>query len=599
MPTGIMQYSIDNQTPRFTFRRLKLNTALAVILLLGFYPVAMAADVEIRLEGVEAELRTNILAYLSLAQSSSDLSINDIRSLHKQATEEIQKALQPFGYYRATVQSDLTQRKADWLANYRIDLGLPLKVTELALTLDGEGADSTEFTQLVNNFPVKQGQILRHVDYEQGKDALQQLSAELGYLDAAFRENQIRIDLENYTTSVILNYDTGPRYRFGAISFDQKDFQKEFKEKFLRQFLAIEPGDAYTTAALLEVQNAFRDSDYFQRVEVQPQRELAKNGIIPVVVTLEPKPSNKYSFGLGYGTDSGARGSIDVERRRLNSRGHRLDGELEISQISASLIGRYRIPIGDPRTDELSFNLGYEDETTDTSDSKRALIGTSRTVSRGAWRETLSLNFQNEDFEVAGEEGTSNLLIPGGAWSRIVADDRVYTRRGNRIQFDVRGAVKGILTDTSFLQTRAQGKYIRAVGEKGRVILRGDVGLTEVSDVTDLPASIRFFAGGDQSVRGYDFEELGPTNEEGEVIGGKHLLVGSAEYEQRFSDNWGAAVFFDAGNALNDFSDPLREGAGVGVRWRSPVGMVRVDVAAPLDESEDDVRLHINIGPDF
>ena len=138
-----------------------------------------------------------------------------------------------------------------------------------------------------------------------------------------------------------------------------------------------------------------------------------------------------------------------------------------------------------------------------------------------------------------------------------------------------------------------------ALGSRGRVILRGEAGVTIASEVTVLPASIRFFAGGDQSVRGYDYKELGPVDENGEVIGGRYLLVGSIEYDHRITDDWSVAAFLDAGNAFDDFDEPLEQGAGFGVRWRSPVGPVRLDIANAISKPGNHWRVHFTIGPDL
>ncbi|HAI23845.1 MAG TPA: outer membrane protein assembly factor, partial [Alcanivorax sp.] len=119
------------------------------------------------------------------------------------------------------------------------------------------------------------------------------------------------------------------------------------------------------------------------------------------------------------------------------------------------------------------------------------------------------------------------------------------------------------------------------------------------SDVTELPASIRFFAGGDASVRGFAYESLGPLDNDGEVIGGRHLLVGSLEYDHPISEQWSLAVFTDAGNAFNNFDDyEIRHSAGFGVRWRSPLGPIRVDFARGIEEGRE-WRLHLSMGPDL
>ena len=125
-------------------------------------------------------------------------------------------------------------------------------------------------------------------------------------------------------------------------------------------------------------------------------------------------------------------------------------------------------------------------------------------------------------------------------------------------------------------------------------------GATATDTFDKIPPSLRFFAGGDQSVRGYSYESLSPENDDGELLGGQHMLTASAEYQRRVTGNWWGATFVDTGNAFNAWwPEELKTGAGVGIRWISPVGPVRFDIAHPFDNEEDAWRLHFAIGPEF
>ena len=237
-----------------------------------------------------------------------------------------------------------------------------------------------------------------------------------------------------------------------------------------------------------------------------------------------------------------------------------------------------------------------------TSKSETFLFGVSRSIDRGNnWLETLYLNYQTENYSIAGESGNSVLLLPGITMSKVSADNRIYPLRGIRLLVDVRGANPAVVSNAQYLQVRAQAKFVHKLFGKGRILLRGDVGATRFGALRNLPPSERFFAGGDQSVRGYAYNSLGPRNALGQVIGGEQLLVGSVEYEQRFTDKWSGAVFYDTGNAINNWQDALKEGAGFGVRWRSPIGPIRFDLAWAISEHINpwQPRLHINVGPDL
>lgn len=576
-------------------------TSLALLLFLG---TARADErVRIEVEGLDRTLRRNVVASLSLEDARGDKDLNEerIRRLHARGEEEIATALQPFGYYRPDVVATLSRDGDTWVARYEVDPGPPLKVTSLDVRVEGEGSDDAWFQRDVREFPLQEGEDLFHPDYEGGKQRFVDDAAKNGYLDADFQTNEIRVDLDAYTADVVLHFATGPRYRFGPVTFNQ-DF---LDPDLLRGYVTFEQGEILDVDELLQMQNALSDSPYFQRVEVLTRRDLAQGVEVPIEVNLTPSKHQRWSAGAGYGTDTGPRGTVALELRRINRQGHRGNVEVRGSQIEKSGQAQYQIPGAYPRTDVLTFSLGYSDLRTDTSESKSSLVGVGRTQARGEWREALALNLQREDFEVGLDEGRSELLIPQATWTRVRADDRISARHGDRVEFTLRGADESLASNASFVQVSAQGKLIRSFADRFRFITRLQVGHTETEQLRELPPTIRFFAGGDQSVRGFGYQDLGPLDEAGNVIGGEDLLAGSVELEYRFLEKWlflekwGVAVFYDTGNAMRSFSGSLEEGAGVGLRWVSPIGPIRADAAWALSEPGTPVRFHLTVGPDL
>jgi translocation and assembly module TamA len=582
-----------------------VRAALLLVLACALSRGSAWADprVRIEVEGLDGDVRRNVVASLSLEEARDDKDLDEqrIRRLHAQAEEEIATALQPFGYYRPDVQSTLTQEKETWVAHYEVDPGPPLRVTTLDVRVDGEGSDASWFQRDVREFPLKQGETLFHPEYEAGKQRFVDDAARNGYLDADFQINEIRVDLDAYTADVVVHFATGPRYRFGPVVFNQ-DF---LDPDLLRGYVTFKQGEPLDVDEVLQMQTSLSDSPYFQRVEVLTRRDLAQGVEVPIEVNLTPAKPQRWSAGAGYGTDTGPRGTIALDLRRINRQGHRGNVEVRGSQIEKSLQAQYQIPGAYPRTDVLTFSLGYSDLRTDTSESKSSLVGVGLTQARGKWREALALNLQREDFEVGLDEGRSELLIPQSTWTRVRADDRISTTNGDRVEFTLRGADESLLSNASFLQASAQGKLIRSFARNFRFITRLQVGHTETDQLRELPPTIRFFAGGDQSVRGYGFQDLGPLDEAGNVIGGEDLLTGSVELEYRFLEKlfflekWGVAAFYDTGNAMRTFSGSLEEGAGVGLRWVSPIGPIRADVAWALTEPGTPVRFHLTVGPDL
>lgn len=579
----------------FDSRVLKI---LFVVAVLACAAEAYAADrVRVEIAGLGGEVLANVTSYLTLVQQKSHAELTDerIQKLHTKTPAEIREALQPFGYYKPEIQSELTRVDEVWVARYVVTPGPPLKITAVDVQILGSAAQDAEFQRLLRKLPVAMGNTLEHAQYEESKNALMQLATERGYLDAQIETSEIRVDLESYSAAIVIHFNPGERYRFGTIKFDVPEFEAEF----LQRYATFAEGDGYTFTALLDLQNALTDSDYFSQIEVKTRRDLVQNYMIPVEVTAVPRDRTRYTLGLGYGTDTGARATAGVERRRVTRDGHRWRADAKISEISNSLSTRYFIPLDNPRTDQFTVTAGYENQRWAGNTSKKYLL--SGNVSRldNGWQKSLFINVEHDqDFTVGGQSGDSTLVMPGINWSRVRANDRIYTTFGNRFMVEVRGGSETLGSTTSFIQGRANVKFVRRFQDYGRVLARGDVGYSKVLNFEELPPSVRFFAGGDFSVRGYEYNKLGPR-ENDKVIGGTHLLVGSLEYEQIFTESWSAAVFYDTGNAMNNFAEPLVRGTGVGLRYRSPIGLIRLDLARPLDDTRDARYVHISIGPDL
>ncbi|MEJ2509451.1 MAG: autotransporter assembly complex protein TamA [Gammaproteobacteria bacterium] len=570
---------------------------VALLLWLVVCEAAAAVPINVEVKGVSGALRENVLAHLSLAhhKDDSDLSEAGLQLLLGRAAKETRTALRPFGYYDASVTTSLKQVDSRWVAEINVKPGPQVRIDKVDVRVDGAGKSDPAFAALLAKLPLKVGDGLNDAEYEKAKASLQNLAAERGYFDAKLTRHEIAVDPVRHRAEIYLYIDTGPRYLFGPVRFEQSQLDPDL----LRRYVDFKQGEPFDSTKLVELQGALVDSNYFQLVTISPKRDEAAGREVPIVVTLTPRKPNKYTFGIGYGTDTGARGSAGWERRWINRRGHRVRLDAKVSQIGESYTASYIIPMAHPRTDQLVYSAGYDDQTTDTASSRITKYGVNYTHRRGSWTETWGLSHQEEAYTVGTDQGRSRLLVPSVLWSRVHADNRFYPRHGNSVSLLLRGAADSVLSDTSFAQTRLDAKLIGSAGDNARWIARTSLGYSWVPEFSTLPASMRFFAGGDRSVRGYAYNSLGPTDANGLVIGGKYLMVGSLEYEHTIRGHLSAAVFYDVGNALDDLSGPLERGAGVGLRWRSPVGPIRLDVASALSRDGQPWRIHISIGPDL
>ncbi|WP_232199425.1 autotransporter assembly complex protein TamA [Thioalkalivibrio thiocyanodenitrificans] len=571
-----------------------LTVLLAALLAVSLGTVR-AQSPEITIAGAGEEARENISAHLSIAREDCALPEWRERPLLRRAEQEAREALRALGYYRPEVTLDFLRTEDCWRLTLDVAQGDPVTVRHVDITLDGEAAGDEAFQALIQDSPIREGDRLRHDRYEQLRSALTRLAADRGYLDNRIITRELRVHAEQGYADIVIHMDSGNRYRFGTVTLDQDILDPGY----IGKFLPFQEGDPYDSRVLIDLQQRLVDGGYYAEVRVRTDTEARADGHVPIRVTLTPRKKFAYMAGIGASTDIGPRLRLGFEHRYANRAGHRYSTEMELSPVRSGVGFNYEIPLDDPSRERINLMARYQTEDTDTVRSDLYGIGVSHTRQHDSgWIETRSLTYEREDFTVADVTDRTDLLMPGLSFTRVRADHPVSPTRGWRLYGSVRGASEDVVSSVSFLQVHGRAKLIIPLGP-GRLLTRAEGGATEANLLTDLPSSVRFFAGGDNSVRGYGYQRLGPTNEDGNVIGGRHLFTASAEYEIPIVGRWRAAAFLDWGNAYDSIDDfDPRTGVGVGVRWISPIGPIRVDIAHPVD-GDDRFRLHLTMGADL
>ena len=549
--------------------------------LLGFMLLPAAAAVHVEIEGLPDAERDNARLRLSIAAASerADLDQAQIERLHQQAEEEIRSALQPYGYYQAQIEAQLSGQAPDWHALYRVQAGAPVHLREVTLAVEGAARELPEVQQVLREAGLRPGERLLHARYEEVKRDLAQTVYVAGFLDARYTTAELRVTPSEQAADIVLLLSSGPRYRFGPTRIEQE----ELDESVLRRYLQFREGEIFDPRKLLQTQFALADLGYFQTVELEPQREQLDGDLLPVRIKTTPRLRRRYDFGIGYGTDTGARLTTAVELRRLNRSGHKLRGEARVSELKSTLGAEYRIPQGNSAGESLSFSTARIREKFDDGESLRYTAGVSLNRNPGRWQRRAYLEYSNEESALGADINTAQLLTPGVSFNRGETDDAIHTRQGWSLFLDVHGAHGDALSTSTFLQTRALLRMALPLGPRARLSGRAEFGANFVDELSELPASQRFFAGGDQSVRGYAYQSLGPRDSAGKIIGGKYLSTLSLEADTPVWGNWGAALFFDAGGADDKPGPDLSRGVGLGLRYRALVGFVNLDLAHPLD----------------
>ena len=560
-------------------------------------PLSLAAEI-VRaatvIDGVDGELLENVRAFVD--EPDCDAGSAVVRRYVRDLPGEVLPALEAFGHYEPQVRARRTADAEDcWSVELSIEPGQPVVVREVAVELSGSAADDPAMRALTAEFPLPEGSTLHHGRYREFKSRLAALARERGYLDARFTEERVDVYVDEQAAELKLTFDSGPRYAFGAVTFATNALRSDV----LESFVPFAPGDAYDAGSVADLQRTLTASEYFAQARVLPQFDAADGGTIPIRVEAEPAKPTSSAIGVGFSTDDGPRFSYSRENVRRNRAGHRYELDILLAQVRQNATLDYRVPIGNPLEDWWSLRAGAEREDIDAGVGSVARFGPHRVHVTGDRTVTRFVDLLVERDEIGGARLDTTLVLPGMAWSRSWRDDLVRPREGYRLSYGVSVGVG----DIELVQADFRGKWITAMPWDARVILRGRAGVTLEDDEFDqVPLSLRFFSGGDNSVRGYDYESLGPRNAAGDLVGGNRVLEASVEYEHPVTESWSVATFLDAGNAFLGSDVDLRKSAGVGARWFTPIGPVRVDIAWPVSTApgeDDGPRLHISLGPDL
>lgn len=574
-----------------------LPVCLACLLAAG---AANAADLApLQVTGLPPELEANVLARASLQAMTPaqrlQVSEQRLAYLLRITPAEVRESLEPFGYYDAEVELDVARVGDRVTVTARVAPGTPVRVRRLDLAVDGAAREDPLVAARVEAFRPRPGDVLDHAVYEAGKAAIALRLAEHGYFDAELATHRVEVTRAEHAADIALGWRSGARYRLGAVRFEGQPLHAGV----LDPLVPWTRGEPYDRARLLALQQSLADTDYFSGISLQPQPEAAVDGEVPVQVTLVPAKRSVYRAGLRYGSDTGAGVTGRVERRYLNRRGHKLLLDLALAQRERSLLTQYRIPAFEWLDGWYALSLDLREEDIEDLRSQTVTLSATRSGRWRDWELLAGLNARRERFDEFDLQGSdyATLVYPSlwGRWKQ--GDDPNTPSHGRALTIELRGGSRNAGSSVDFLQARVQGDWIRSFGERNRLLLRGELGATASPDFEEFPPSMRFYAGGDRSVRGYGYKAIGP-DQDGRVFGGRYLAVASVEFERMFTPEWGAAVFVDAGDAFDEAFD-AQVGIGAGLRWRSPIGPVRVDLAHGLGEDGDTLRLHVRIGPDL
>lgn len=570
---------------------------------LVFWVASFAAwgqsELLVKVKPANKALKANVEGYIG---TLGDRDEEALLRFSRGAEEQARKAAQALGYYQTQIDTEVKPASdADHPPQLIISInpGEPIRLRNVTVRIEGPASEMKAF-RVPNSKALRAGEQLNHGHYEDAKRLIQNQASRYGFFSGRFSSQRLAVDPQAGVADIELVYQSGPRYRLGAVTFGG---DAPLDEDLLQRMVSFKPGTPYDSELIAELNNDLQSSGYFEGVRVDAAPTAAVGEEVPVDVHLETRKPRTMGLGLGFSTDVGPRGKANWTRHWVNPQGHSYGWETELSAPRQNVGLWYDIPLDPPLTDKLRFAGGYQNEElagTDTL-SKLLTVGPEwHSKLPSGWQRVISLKYQREEYRLGDDSGLSNLLMPGVSYSFLRSDNRIDPHNGYRLQFDVQGAKEGLVSDTNLLHGNVLLKGLTTLGHNHRFLGRVQFGGSATNGFkNNIPPSLRFFAGGDQSVRGYDYQTLSPKNSDGDRIGGRYLVAGSVEYQYSLTEKWRVATFVDQGNSFNDLELPsLKTGVGFGVRWVSPVGPLRLDLAKALDD-EGGIRLHFSMGPEL
>ena len=617
-------------------------------MLLALSTVGLGGELSVSVRGVDGVLKDNVMAHVGAVRFGrrDQLSERTKQEIISNGIRDTREALRPFGYYSPDIQAAvITRGDGEHVLDLRVSPGPPIVVTSVSITVSGEGADQERLLRWKNSWPLASGSQLDQTVWESYKREGIEQAEYIGFLAAEFAVSEIALDLNANTATLTVDLDTGRRFVIGNIDFGEHTLRPGIVEGIPR----FETGDYYNKRLMDRFRVDLQAAGWFTDVTViEQENETTDPPSVDLQLRLLTEYRNRYQGALGFGTDTGIRLQGNFIRTPMTSRGDRLDigvGWREVDGETA-LRGTYRVPRmgfrrqywvidGALKFENRDLEVKRSDEDEDfiklangNINELHARFGRLRVRNRKSGEQQLftrpfvqfltsqsdysPASIVRDDVAVPVDvgtiaQGTVNAASVGFEASLVDVRGRAWETVGRRERAWIFTSFYNEADNSEFTQLYFQTRRIYNVAERFKFILRGEIGYTDAQvdevildvgdfplelSVTRLPNFYRFRAGGSASVRGYGFEQLSNNN-----IGSNNIITASIETEYRVLENWSGAVFADIGNAFNDWSNPeLKLGVGVGIRWYSIAGPIRLDVAQATDFNGRPWTIHFTIG---
>jgi len=558
-------------------------------------------------DDLPSDIVTNIKSHLGELPNTE---LERISFLHAAKTNTI-NALQALGYYQSHVEliTDKEQKNDVWEIVLDISLNAATLINTVNIQVNNEASNDATFSRFIKDAPIHKNDILNHGIYNKIKADILSMGLERGYFDGKYQKAQIAITPDNLA-NIDLTYNSGDRYNFGDIKF----INNTINQNVIDKLIPFKSGDNYQLSKLQKLQNNLEKTQYFSNIVIVPQKESTQENVIPIQISLENAKRHYFDVGLGYATDTDFRVSTSWKTPLVNKYGHRQETRLKYSKINPTGKFTYSIPINNSLSDMVQLKLLLENDEYGDIESNYWSSRVSKKKTLNDLNAEAYIRFLHEEWDVNNVTDTADYFLLGYSWSYAQRTGPIIDPSSGFSQFyNIEGTHTAISSETSFIKFNAHWRNISTLAPGHRLVTRAEVGYTLIGDsvndekITQLSPSLRFFAGGDQSIRGFNYQSIGPTQIQTTtdgtsttlVVGGTRLLVASIEYQYYFTDNIRGAVFFDAGSSFNEDNFSKSYSVGPGIHYISPIGAIKLDIGYSISEDSPSWRIHLNLGAEL
>lgn len=532
-------------------------------------------------DSLRSEVKKNVILYLN------DFSAPDTDNLaywEKLVKRQVNQALQALGYYDSKINLTIDNSTVETKITIDIAMGYPIVIRQSNFQMIGSGASFKPFVTQRNSYPLVVGSKLDHGSYRAAKTAMMDIARAYGFFDAKWLKHKVAVDLETQTANIELSFDTGSRYQFGNINIAQTHASNDI----IHAMAPFHMGDNFTSSAIANYNIALNQSRYFTSVQAIPALPNPLTKRIDINVTAVNRPRNIVEVSAGFTSDLGERGRLKWVKPWINRYGHSLESEIKLNQQEQSVTNNYKVPHGDPNLDYTNYVLGWRHTSNfnDTSNRYRkySLQWQRHQQITDQWKRILLLKYEREKDDT--QSATRTHLIPGFSYIRERRIGGITPNWGDRQFVQVEVSDKAWGSQSSFYKLSLRSNWLRQFNKTHQILLKFDAGYINASDINDVPISMRFFAGGDNNLRAYDYNSVSPLDSDNKSRGALTQLLGTIEYSYPVKDKWRLAIFHDVGTVGDKFLENKYSDAGIGIRWETPVGLVRLDFAKGLQSSE-------------